>query len=399
MTAYHMRRLEPRERRPAANPFSSVAPPRPLTEEQSVNSPTESAATPLFLRVGELVEVREAAEILATLDEKGELDGLPFMPEMLRFCGRQLRVYRSAHKTCDTITGQLVSRRMEHCVHLEGVRCDGGAHGGCQAGCLMFWKEAWLRRVEPDRSGVVWRLLSDSSEPGAARAGKAGCTPGDLERQTVRSGAPNAPDATYRCQVTQLIAASRPLPWWEPRQYLQDWLSGNWSLGSVLRTVLLRAAYRLVLLWRGYRVKIKAYDALARLLGEPAWPYSVGTLTGPTPSESSGFQPGDWVEVKSHQEILATLRGQKNRGMGFAPEMVRYCGGRYRVRSRVENIIDERTGKMMRMSNDCLILEDVICRSECSERRLFCPRSIYPFWREIWLRRFPREPASRAQGG
>jgi hypothetical protein len=67
--------------------------------------------------------------------------------------------------------------------------------------------------------------------------------------------------------------------------------------------------------------------------------------------------------------------------------MVRYCGGTYRVRSRVEKILDERTGRMMRMSNDCLILEDVICRSECSAKRLFCPRSIYPFWREIWLRR------------
>jgi hypothetical protein len=38
----------------------------------------------LNLRVGELVEVRNAAEILATLDDKGELHALPFMPEMLQ---------------------------------------------------------------------------------------------------------------------------------------------------------------------------------------------------------------------------------------------------------------------------------------------------------------------------
>jgi hypothetical protein len=47
--------------------------------------------------------VRDAAEILATLDEHATLDGLPFMPEMLRFCGRSFRVHRRADKTCDTI--------------------------------------------------------------------------------------------------------------------------------------------------------------------------------------------------------------------------------------------------------------------------------------------------------
>ncbi len=35
------------------------------------------------LRAGDLVELRPPAEILATLDEGGATDGLPFMPEML----------------------------------------------------------------------------------------------------------------------------------------------------------------------------------------------------------------------------------------------------------------------------------------------------------------------------
>lgn len=56
------------------------------------------------LRVGDLVEVRSAEEILATLDESGELENLPFMPEMLRFCGRRLTVHKVAHKLCDTIS-------------------------------------------------------------------------------------------------------------------------------------------------------------------------------------------------------------------------------------------------------------------------------------------------------
>ena len=58
--------------------------------------PNRPRRPPLHLRVGEIVEVRSEAEILATLDERGELDGLPFMPEMLDFCGRRFRVHKLA---------------------------------------------------------------------------------------------------------------------------------------------------------------------------------------------------------------------------------------------------------------------------------------------------------------
>src|SRR6478735_2986468 len=108
----------------------------------------------LNLRVGELVQVRSADEILATLDERGELDSLPFMPEMLRFCGKQFPVYRRADKACDTIDWAVL-RRMENAVHLAQGRCDGSAHGGCQAGCLLYWKEAWLERVPAGAESVV----------------------------------------------------------------------------------------------------------------------------------------------------------------------------------------------------------------------------------------------------
>src|SRR5882762_6347885 len=96
---------------------------------------------------GEWVEVRSREEILSTLDGNGQLDGLPFMPEMLQFCGQRLPVFRRAHKTCDPPNG-LQGRRMAAAVHLDGLRCDGSAHGGCQAGCLMFWKDAWLKKAD-----------------------------------------------------------------------------------------------------------------------------------------------------------------------------------------------------------------------------------------------------------
>src|SRR6185295_20410431 len=51
-------------------------------------------------RTGDWVQIKSAKEILATLDARGEVDGMPFMPEMLRFGGLRMRVGAVAHKTC-----------------------------------------------------------------------------------------------------------------------------------------------------------------------------------------------------------------------------------------------------------------------------------------------------------
>lgn len=347
----------------------------------------------LSLRCEELVEVRGKDEILATLDERGELDGLVFMPEMLQFCGRQLRVNRRAHKTCDTITGDNVGRRMDDCVHLENVRCDGSAHGGCQADCLFFWKEAWLKRVEPVRPSLAWRFIAGTGGS-SAHEGSAGapCTEETLLRMTIEEQASGSEEPTYRCQVTRLLDATAPLPWWEPTQYLRDWLSGNVPLSALLRGAFFRVLNKVVNFGRGYRLKLKVYNGLAKLLGEIPYPYESGTLTGDTPSQRLDLRPGELVRVRSQEEILQTLKGRHNRGMGFAPEMVGHCGGTFRVRSRVKKIIDEKTGKMMNFGNECIILDDVICLSNCSSKRMFCPRSIYPYWREIWLERVDEDP-------
>lgn len=109
------------------------------------------------LRAGDWVEVKTIEEILATLDEKGRLENLPFMPEMVAYCGRRFRVESRAHKTCDTVN-KTGGRHLRGTVHLEGVRCDGAGHGGCQAQCLIFWKEDWLKPL----SGAD--LLSESRE-------------------------------------------------------------------------------------------------------------------------------------------------------------------------------------------------------------------------------------------
>src|SRR5262245_34714963 len=119
--------------------------------------------SPRRLRAGDWVQVRTKEEILRTLDAKGRLDELPFMPEMLRYCGKTMRVGKRAHKTCDPALG-IGGRKMESTVHLENIRCDGSAHDGCEAGCLIFWKEAWLRRVEsgPATQPSASKASSDS---------------------------------------------------------------------------------------------------------------------------------------------------------------------------------------------------------------------------------------------
>src|SRR5262245_339295 len=96
-----------------------------------------AATARLGLRAGDWVEVRSKDEILRTLDVRGRLDEMPFMPEMFAYCGRRFRVVSSAHKTCDTISGT-GGRRLPNAVHLDDVRCGGQAHDGCEAKCLIF---------------------------------------------------------------------------------------------------------------------------------------------------------------------------------------------------------------------------------------------------------------------
>ena len=97
------------------------------------------------LKVGDWVEVRSKEEILSTLDATGRLDGMPWMPEMLQFCGRKFQVFKRAHKSCDYTTPYPYrSRWLENAVLLD-TRCDGSAHAGCQAQCTILWKEGWLK--------------------------------------------------------------------------------------------------------------------------------------------------------------------------------------------------------------------------------------------------------------
>ena len=331
-------------------------------------------------KAGELVEVRPAAEILATLDDTGCLENLPFMPEMIPYVGGTYRVSKRAHKTCDTVH-QTGGRRLDNCVHLEDQRCDGAGHDGCKATCLLFWKTDWLRPAPPDArpnddSGPV-----SSSDNAALEA---------LSRSVVKNHDPETDDFVYRCQATALYDATQPLAWYDPRQYAEDLTSGNTTLRYMLRVWFFHGLHKLMGLGIGYGLWAKLYDALQPRVGGFRNPFRSGSVpdTEKTPEQILNLQPGEKVRIRSHDEILATLNGaNKNRGMRFDAEMVPYCGKVYTVRRRVDKIIHETTGQMIDIKTPSVILDGVVCASEMSPCRLFCPRAISSYWREIWLER------------
>jgi hypothetical protein len=310
---------------------------------------------------GDLVEVKSASEILGTLDERGTLDALPFMPEMVAHCGRRFTVAYRTEKICDTIQIPR-SLRLRDSVILEDLRCDGSGHDGCQAECRLYWKEAWLRRVPAGAS-------QGSPDPDAA--GKAALM--ELTRRHVKESPPadGRRAACYRCQATETLRASEVLRTFDPRPYVREVSSGNVGLGRFAR-VMARAT---------------AYEALRKAKLLPVVPLRGSSSASPR-TEPLGLKPGEWVEVRPPEEIRQTLSDKgKNRGLWFDREMVPFCGKTFRVRKRIERLIDERTSQMVELKSDCVTLDGAVCSGERSFGRWFCPRAIFPYWREGWLRR------------
>jgi hypothetical protein len=321
----------------------------------------------LDLRVGQRVEVRRPEEILATLDERGELDSLPFMPEMLQYCGRQFTVYKVAHKLCDTqtLTGM---RRMDNAVHLAGVRCDGGGHDGCQAACLIYWKHPWLKLVDPAAPAPAEAAAPDGARLLPLLVPASRKSPGE-------DGVPR-----YSCQATEILrAAPETVPVRQLGQYVRDVRSGNAGLWWTLR------AFG-VGIFNQVQNRSRGLPRWMRFRGGLRWGFLKGTADK-TPTAEIGLQPGELVRVRSREEIMKTLdHNLKNRGMGFDAEMLRFCGRTARVARRVDHIVDERTGRMLYMKNPCVVLDGVVCEGAYNGN---CPRAITAYWREIWLERVP----------
>ena len=306
---------------------------------------------PSPFRKGCLVEVRSAEEIAATLDDKGSLNGLPFMPEMALLCGRRFQVHRHVVKTC--VEG-LGLRRLSGAVLLEGARCDGAAHDGCQRGCLMFWAEAWLKVVDhnsPARADGALAASEDTADRARAELGA---------RLPTRQG------DRYFCQSTELARATAYLSPWNFANFLVEMRHGELSFASLVRIVARTLADRL-------RVKLGYRE--------------IGSLAGPGTSRSKGdlgLAAGEVVTVKAATAIASTLDPKgRNRGLQFEPDMVAFTGGTYRVQAPVRRIILEETGRMVELTST-VALDGVTCTGLCAKN---CPRANPLFWREAWLDR------------
>jgi len=308
-------------------------------------------APDLNLRTGEWVEVKTPAEISQTLDADGTLDGLPFMPEMLEYCGRRFRVERRAEKTCIEVPGggyKIREFRQNDVVLLEGLRCSGAAHDGCQRACMLFWKVDWLQRVE-----------TGGARPAQRTDGEAALS---KMLKTSVSG-------RYFCQSTELTNATRTL---ERNRILMKCLS---EIHSGSRGLFEMAWLVLLPLWRKATQRIPR----KRLAGD----------LKRTPVGNLDLQPGDWVQIKSADEIAKTLDGKgRNRGMLCDRGMCRFSGGKYRVRSRLERMIAEPTGEMRRVEST-VILDGLHCL--CWNTLGGCPRKDFMYWREVWLDRIQPE--------
>lgn len=329
---------------------------------ESWNAGWRCLVRPLFgptLRPGDIVSVRNTAEILAMLDKTGKLDGLPFMPEMLAFQGRNLMVDRRIDKINDWIGGN-EKRKTKGIVTLVGVRCDGAAHGGCQALCQIYWNERWLHRVKSPNANQTQVQDSQSDQQ-------------NLEQHLLSTVSRQVQESDksivyYMCQITELLHISTPLSQSNFLQDLRPLLNGNLPLRGWLIGVL--------------TVLFNKLQALRRGVG---YPVTAPTLEkGPTPVAQLNLRPGEKVKVRNKYEIGMTLYKNLNRGIWFGDETLRFCNHQYRVRSCVEHIIDERSGKMIKINPPCIILESVCATGEFLR---FCPQNEYVFWREIWLER------------
>ncbi len=311
-------------------------------------------------RAGDVVRVKPAAEILATLDERGACDGVPFMPEMLPYLGQTLSVAVAVQKICWYTPGSS-SRKLDNTVILDQLRCPGDAHGGCGAECRLYWKEAWLT---PANGASISGVASDPESLA------------ELERLThantreVRTF-DGVEEEVFSCQYTDLVKASTPIGELEPSQYIGELWSRNIRITRFV-TVFLRAFW-----WRVSRRLLKREPEMPKVAGPDR-----------VDGDKLHLKVGELVEVRSLEEIARTLDAKScHRGLTFTQELTPRCGKQFRVRARVERLIDKDTGRMIELKNDCIALDGAVCSGDRTPGCWFCPSEHYTLWREAWLRR------------
>ena len=285
------------------------------------------------------MQVRSKEEILATLDANGRLDELPFMPEMLTYCGARMMVGKRAHKTCDPALG-IGGRKMANTVHLSNIRCNGAAHDGCEAGMPDLLEGSLAEADRARQPANAQRAVA------AALASRAGCTEDVLHSSIRIPPAPGETEPTYVCQNTQIKFATQPLPWWDVRQYVEDYTSGNVPLSRACRSACCIRSGGPLPKPASVSARRCAGSTISSSARSAARPIRSGRTACPRArrcrARTLDLQAGEMVRVKPYKDILKTLDSTyRNRGLYFDAEMVPFTEREYEVERRQKQIIDE----------------------------------------------------------
>lgn len=300
------------------------------------------------IRPGDLVEVEAPDAILRTLDAEGASDHLPFMPEMLEYCGKTFRVSRRAVLTCCAKEGSPRGFRTDDVVTLDGLRCTGAAHDGCQRGCLIFWREAWLRKVD--------------EAPAIAPSTVAFGADAQLRARLKTKVGPT----TYFCQATELANATNYLSRWQRvAKCFSGLRAGNFNARQISQSI------GIWLVWKLRRIALHI---------------SPHRNHKPAALEAVNLQPGDWAKIKPIESIKETLneKGQ-NQGLLFMPGMHLSCGEVHQVQGRIGKMIVDDTGQMRNLRNTVCLQGSVCACAYMGFGMSGCSRSELAFWREGWL--------------
>jgi hypothetical protein len=115
--------------------------------------------------------------------------------------------------------------------------------------------------------------------------------------------------------------------------------------------------------------------------GRGTAPFAIRFLLG------SKLRPGDFVQVKTREQIAATLDASGTLdGLPFMAEMHAYCGGIFRVHRRVDKINDMRSKTGLRRMHDAVTLSEVRCSGAGHDG---CDAECQILWKDSWLRKVP----------
>src|SRR5438552_14608331 len=198
--------------------------------------------------------------------------------------------------------------RTDDVVLLDGLRCSGAEHDGCQKACMIFWREAWLSKVEDTVSSQETRRDPQSTLSHIDSDGR--------EKLRARLKTLSGPK-TYFCQASELLNATNELSRWERfGKSFSEVHAGNCSSLEMAQRI------GIWVFWRIRRVFLGAY------------------ARGTNKSTAAGginLQPGAWVEVEPMESITETLNeSAHNRGLYFTPAMRVLCGEQHRVEKKVD---------------------------------------------------------------